>query len=116
MRWLARVALLGVAVAIAATPAVAQPQQPSLRLIDRSPLIVQGLHFKTGERVRIEVLSEQGEAQRVTATRYGSFTTRFDEVRVGRCDALWVRATGSKGSVAVLKTAAPAACLPVRAS
>ena len=86
---------------------------PELRLVAKSPLVVSGLHFKAREEVRVVVISHEGAARRVVASPDGHFTARFDDVVVSRCEPLSVRATGSRGSEAILKLPAPA-CLPVR--
>ncbi len=88
--------------------------QPSLRVLKRQPLVVQGLSFKPGERVEVVLYATAQTTRRATASKAGSFTVSFHEVPLGRCSSLAVRAAGSFGSRAALKLPAPA-CLPARA-
>jgi hypothetical protein len=87
---------------------------PSLRLVSKEPLVVRGRSFRPAERVRVVVRANRDRVRRVTATRSGSFTASFGTVRFVRCIGLDVRATGSRGSIAVLKLPQPL-CAPVRA-
>jgi hypothetical protein len=90
----------------------ATTRAPSLRLVTRQPLTVAGRGFEPLERVRVVASWESGEAiLRTHATRSGSFLVRFSGQRLGRCDALVVRAVGSRGSRALLEPPQPA-CLP----
>ncbi|MFN2466840.1 MAG: hypothetical protein ABR521_01730 [Gaiellaceae bacterium] len=85
--------------------------QPALRLAKRVPLTIAGVRFQAGERVTVAVTGTLEVRARRTASAEGSFTIRFANVAAGRCDALIVRATGSRGSRAVLRPMAPQ-CLP----
>jgi hypothetical protein len=85
--------------------------RPSLRLVDRTPFIVGGRHFKAGERVKVVFSSRESRSLKVTANEEGSFTANFGEVRVERCYGFTVQAIGLLGSRAFLKLPAPA-CLP----
>ena len=89
----------------------AAAEKPALRLAKRAPLTIVGLRFQAGERVTIIVNGTSGERALRTATPEGSFTARFEKLALGRCDGLFVRASGSRGSRAVLKRPAPM-CLP----
>jgi len=108
-------ALITVAAAFLAISATtgATSSRPQLRLTDRTPLVISGRHFRPLEQVRVVVLIRDGVARRVVASRAGVFTARFDDVTVTRCEPLSVRATGGRGSDALLKLPAPA-CLPVK--
>jgi hypothetical protein len=92
------VSLLGGASSLAATGG------PTLRLLDRDPVVVRGLHFKPAERARV-VLTAQGRHVRlVRATALGSFTARFAGIgATDPCSGLFVQALGARGTVAVLK-------------
>ena len=84
----------------------------ALRLVARQPLTVAGRGFEPLERVHLVASWESGKAIRHTqATRSGSFLVRFSGNRLGRCDALIVRAVGARGSRALLEPPQPA-CLP----
>jgi hypothetical protein len=85
---------------------------PALRLVARQPLTVAGRGFEPLERVRLVAAWESGKAiRRIQATRSGSFALRFSGNRLGRCEALIVRAVGAQGSRALLEPPQPA-CLP----
>lgn len=108
------------AIAAAFTPTLATSStwraKPTLRVVGASPLVVGGNHFQSRERVRVDVVSEGGLVKRVVAGAAGGFTARFDTIFLTRCEALLIKATGSNGSLALLKRPAPAGCLPVRAT
>jgi hypothetical protein len=97
-----RIALVLVVAALAAPAALAT--QPRLSVLDTSPFLVRGSHFKPAEHVRIAVRTSDGSATRLAVTsRTGSFTMRFPTVSLGGCAAYLVRVTGSLGSVATLR-------------
>jgi hypothetical protein len=76
---------------------------PTLRLHSFAPLSVSGVHFLSGEQVRVALQSEMPHVMRVRATERGTFVAVFPRVTVERCDGFVVRAVGSKGSSAVLR-------------
>lgn len=85
--------------------------QPSLRVLERHPLVVQGLSFKPAERV-VVVLSARSESRvRVRASASGSFTATFGDAPISRCERFVVRAFGALGSRAALKTFPLPACI-----
>jgi hypothetical protein len=86
--------------------------KPSLRLMSRQPLVAQGKSFLARERVRVRVSGDATTTRSVRATAEGSFGVRFEDVTVGRCDAIRVVATGARGSQATLKTLPAPACNP----
>ena len=108
------IAVLGMQ--LAAAPAAAAPAAvPSLRIADTSPLVVQGRHFRAGERVRVTLVAPALELRlprRVTASPTGRFTVRFDRPRPGPCLGFTVTAVGSGGSRAVVKRPPLPACMP----
>jgi hypothetical protein len=111
-------ALLAIAAALTPTLASGSTSRvtPVLRVVTASPLVVGGSHFRSRERVRLDVVSAGGLVKRVVAGATGVFTARFDNVFLSHCDALLIKAAGSNGSAAVLKRPAPAGCLPVRST
>jgi hypothetical protein len=84
----------------------------SLRLTDRQPLSVQGRYFLSSERVRVRVTGDASASRIVRANAAGSFSARFADITVGRCDSVRVVAVGGRGSQATLKTLPAPACLP----
>lgn len=99
-----RAAAAAVLVLLLALPAgAAQPRRATLKLMDLTPLVVDGRSF--GARERVVLTATATSAQRmmgIVARRNGSFTARF-ELRLGRCTPLTVRAVGVRGSRAILK-------------
>jgi hypothetical protein len=93
--------LLVASIASVASGQAAQRQAATIRLVDRTPLIVRGLEFRTGERVRVVVLAGSKSSQVVRASARGTFVVRFNR-SVGRCTRLSVQAFGSMGSRARL--------------
>jgi hypothetical protein len=87
--------------------------RPALRLLSRSPIAVQGLHFKGHERVAVTATFGAVRSQRkmATATLAGGFHLTFGPMPVGPCESLTIHAVGSRGSVAALKLPQPA-CIP----
>jgi hypothetical protein len=81
---------------------------PSLKLVKRAPLQVQGLGFNVRERVRVTASSEPaGSTVRavVRTTAGGTFTARLG--RWHRCEAVTVKAVGAKGDRATLVVRPP---------
>src|SRR5262245_22302681 len=93
--------LLVAGVASAASAQAGQRQTATLRLVDRTPLVVRGLEFRDGERVRVVVLAGARTSQVVRASARGTFVVRFNRT-VGRCARVSVQAFGSMGSRARL--------------
>jgi hypothetical protein len=71
-----------------------------IRIVDSTPVTVQGLHFRAGERVRVVLKADRRYVRTVRAGRGGSFATRF-AVYAEACTAFNLRATGASGAVAV---------------
>ena len=94
-------------------PAAGTPERveatPALRLVRVQPLTFAGKGFKPREHVRVTVVREDKTVARVLeASELGSFIVRFAELKLRRCAALFVRASGARGSRAILKFAPPA--------
>jgi hypothetical protein len=83
--------------------------RPALRLIDRSPVTVQGRHFRSAERVKVTMYTEKTSV-RVTASRAGAFTASLPVAEIDRCDRIVIRAVGTAGSTAQLKLLPRPAC------
>jgi hypothetical protein len=103
VRLVALAVLIGVAIAPAAS--IASPQAPpALRVVDRSPLTVLGTGFKPRERVVVSTMKSENPARvKVVASRKGRFRARL-QVTFDPCTGpAFIRATGIKGSIVVLK-------------
>jgi len=108
--------ILGVLIALGAAelaPAAEMPERaeaaPALRLVRVQPLTLAGKGFKPREHIRVTVAREDKTVTRVLeASDVGSFIVSFAELKLRRCAALFVRASGARGSRAILKSAPPA--------
>jgi hypothetical protein len=103
-------ALLAVGAALLLAGSASAGPSPTLRISGTTPLVVQGTHFRAGERVTITVWTV-APVRRSTVARAGSFSVTFPDVRFGRCAGARIEARGSKGSLAVLKIPKPG-CAP----
>jgi hypothetical protein len=82
---------------------------PTLWLTTWLPLTLTGSGFRPHERVRVVVAFASTKLRRrVVAGDAGSFVVRFRHATVGRCDGIAARATGNRGSRAVLRAMYPA--------
>jgi hypothetical protein len=96
------------AVAAALAPTVAATTaRPSLRMVDRTPVIVSGRSFQPEEAVRLR-LTTGGRTltRRALTTASGTFSVRF-AVSLGRCATFSLQAFGSTGTRARLFSTAP---------
>ena len=60
--------------------------RPQLRLVDRSPLVVRGIGFQAAQRVTLSATSGEQLARRVFFVPLrGTFTARFDGIRLDAC-------------------------------
>lgn len=75
--------------------------RPTLRVVDRTPLVIRGVGFASEERVTVVVAAQSRWSKRVTTTSDGAFVARF-RVVLGRCARYSVQAFGSTGSRAHL--------------
>jgi hypothetical protein len=95
--------------------ATAAPRKPLLKLVSTSdPMIVKGTGFKVKEKVRVTLTVPSPKTtlkRNVVATRTGSFKAVMGLVQTGRC-GFNLRAVGSRGSVATLKSPPLPACMP----
>ena len=101
------------AAAVSTGLASAAPQQPTLLVVTRQPLVVRGLHFRANEWVSLTAFARGLTSRRVQASSSGTFTTVLPLLRFGRCNGVGIRAIGSLGSRAALGPKLPLpACLP----
>jgi hypothetical protein len=98
-----RVALSLLLVALVLPLAASAVGGAALRIVDRSPLVVQGSGFKRLEPLTVTAIRRQGPlVRRLVATRAGSFSVRFATTVEWCGGAREIRAVGRKGSTAVL--------------
>jgi hypothetical protein len=77
---------------------------PALQVTNPSPFTIRGVLFVPSERVTVVAHVKGRHVMEVTADGAGTFTARFDGVSIGYCLAYTVRATGSRGSNASLRS------------
>jgi hypothetical protein len=92
--------VLGFALATASTSG-AVVIRPTLRLADRTPVVIRGAGFAPHERVTVVVASGSRSSSRVSSNANGAFIARF-KFALGRCARYSVQAFGSTGSRAHL--------------
>jgi hypothetical protein len=106
----------GLALAAGLGPAAARSTttaKPVLRLVQRTPLKIQGTRFKARERVRLTAVTP-GDRAVVTArsTRLGRIVATFGNFAAPLCKRLSITAVGARGDRATLEVNPPPA-LPV---
>jgi hypothetical protein len=86
--------------------------RPVLRVIDHRPFTVQGRDFRSHERLKVTLYKQQVRVrtQRLAASSRGVFRAVLQQNGVDRCDTIFVRAVGTRGSTAVLKILPRPAC------
>ena len=85
---------------------------PTLRLLDRAPVVVRGEGFEAKESVTVVLIAERRLAEKLRAGSGGKFVARFDR-SLGRCTRFSLQAYGSNGSRARLLPARFAIdCMP----
>jgi hypothetical protein len=77
---------------------------PTLRVRARDPFSLRGTHFQAFERVKLTLNGTW--RKRVESDVHGTFVARFRNITVDICDGFVLRATGSKGSKAILRVPA----------
>lgn len=99
-----RLAAAAVLVLLLALPAAAAPpRRATLKLVDLTPLVVDGRAFVKRERIGLTATAPNAQRMLgIVARRNGTFTARFD-LRLGRCTPFTVRAVGGRGSRAILQ-------------
>ena len=105
---MSRILLIAVVVVATATATAGAFAEPSLRIVTRSPLVVSGVHFRSGERITVSA----GQAKVVVrAGAAGAFRANLGTPLVDRCSQQVV-AIGARGDRAQLIMAARAMCAP----
>jgi hypothetical protein len=103
-------ALLATMLVMVAASSAKRPR-PALTLHFRTSMVVDGSHFRSHERVRIT--SSVAAAKTVRANSRGAFTVTLTATPVDRCSAMFVRARGSAGSVAMVRRPPLPECAPM---
>ena len=89
----------------AASAAGRSTSKAALRLVQRTPLEVQGVHFKLRERVRVTATTDtERVVRRVRTTRRGRFLADFG---FDACKTTTVKAVGARGDRATLVVEPP---------
>ena len=96
-------AVLAPLATIVSGSAVAATTRARVAVASTAPVIITGTGFRSGERVTVTLTTTGAHRKVVRATAKGAFTTKFAGVSIGYCEAYFVRAKGSRGSLAVLK-------------
>jgi hypothetical protein len=97
-----------VAVVAPLSPAASSSPQPTLRMLDKAPLVLRGTGFKRAERVKVSVVTEPVKLVRTTrASRSGTFVVRFDTFVDACHGARAATAIGMRGSKAAIVLARP---------
>lgn len=81
----------------------AEETRPTLKLVGTSPVEIRAAGFRSRERVRVVVVTDDRAAKRVRAGVRGGFAVTFADLSVDRCSGLFVSAVGAHGSRASLK-------------
>lgn len=94
------------AASLALTVPASAAGAPMLK-IKTAPFTVSGSGFKANEIVRIVVVSDSRYAAATRVRSDGTFALRIQSVKLPRCSAYLVRASGNQGSRAALRYRAP---------
>jgi hypothetical protein len=102
----------GLLAALGSASSAHSSRRPALQVIDQRPFTVQGRDFRSRERVKVTLYKQQASVRtrRVTASSSGAFRAVLQETGVDRCDTIFVRAVGTRGSNAALKMLPRPAC------
>ncbi len=94
-----RIVVVGLLAAVVIAPSVDAATGPRLRIVGRSPLVLRGVGFGGGERVKVSATLGTNVAQKsMRADRTGRFVARFPGLVYDRCHgALKVTAYGARG-------------------
>ena len=90
------------ALAVTSAGAAATDQEPRLRVLDSTPLVVRGTGFKGHERVIVVYRAQARWTRTTTASAAGTFTVRFPAT-LQLCPPGVLSARGATGSSAVFK-------------
>lgn len=83
-----------------------RPAKPRLTVGALYPLVIRGSGFRAHEQVTVTVDGGRRGRRSVRADRAGGFTVRFT-VRIPRCAAVTIRASGKQGSRVVYQPPRP---------
>jgi hypothetical protein len=109
VRVVATILVLVAALSVSAIAPAAGTAPARIRVVDLTPVTIQGLRFRAGERVRVVLNADRRYVRTVRAGRGGSFSARF-AVYADMCTAFNLRATGASGAVAVVTRTRPPQC------
>jgi hypothetical protein len=99
-----RAAITVLVVLLVAGVATAATSRPTLQLAPSGELVVRGTGFAQYERLRVTAFVRGGPlVRRVTASRLGTFSLRFDANRDGCTGGHLVQAFGPKSGLVRLK-------------
>src|SRR6478672_1122851 len=84
-------------------PAGSAATAPRLSLDNPAPFTVRGLGFAPHEKVKVVVSIKSAATRWATAGAHGGFVLRFPSLELGYCQGYVIRATGAKGSRAMLR-------------
>ena len=97
---------------LVATASAGISDKPSLRLVDRAPVVVRGEGFAANERVTLVLVADRKVSKKLQAGSAGQFVARFGR-SLGFCTRFSLQAYGSNGSRArILPARISTACLP----
>jgi hypothetical protein len=88
------------ALLVLSATAAASSSRPSVRPVERNPLVVRVAHFKPKEQVVVRVVVRGAGRFAKTATTgvRGGLNMRFASLTLGQCNAFTIIAVGSRGS------------------
>ena len=96
-------AVLAVLVTLVSATVAAAKTRPRVAVISTAPVTVSGSGFRSRERVTVTLMTTGTTRKLVRASARGAFTAKFAGVTIGYCEGYFIRAKGSRGSLAVLK-------------
>jgi hypothetical protein len=85
---------------------------PTLKVVDRDPLVVRGDHFRAGEHVTVTALTGLGPRVVRTTARNGVFRVTFRLPDQACAAPRAIRARGDLGSLVTLPLPGPRICVP----
>jgi hypothetical protein len=95
------VVLFSMLLVVVANASAGLSDRPTLRLVDRAPVVVRGEGFRAKERVTVVLIADRRVSEKLRAGSGGNFVARFSR-SLGRCTRFSLQAYGSNGSRARL--------------
>jgi hypothetical protein len=86
---------------VVASASAGLSDRPTLRLLDRAPVVVRGEGFNAKERVTVVLVADRRFSEKLRAGSGGNFVVRFNR-SLGHCTRFSLQAYGSSGSRARL--------------